>query len=57
VAYLAGALLGLAILLMVAGFRRLIDDTRPAAERRRGFWPINAGLLALALSLYLLNAS
>ncbi len=51
---LAGALFGLAIVLIYVGVRRLIDKARDSEDRRRGYWPLNAGLIALALSYYLI---
>jgi hypothetical protein len=51
---IAGALFGLAVLLVVYGLRRVMDRGRDHAERRRGLQAITGALAALAGSAYLI---
>ena len=53
-AYVYGALGGLGILLLFYGFGRVLDKTKPEAERKSGLWLINGGLLCIAASAALL---
>ena len=48
-----GALLGAGLLLVVMGLRSLTDKSRDEKSRKRGFWPLNAGLILAAVSMYL----
>ncbi len=48
-----GGLLGAGILLIFMGVRTLTDKTRDDVARKRGFWPLNAGLILAAVSMYL----
>jgi hypothetical protein len=54
-ALLMGAMLGAGLLLIVVGVRVLIDKNLDDAGRKRGFWPLNAGLILAALSIYLFS--
>jgi hypothetical protein len=52
---LAGALFGLAVLLVIYGVRRVVmGKARDAADRRRGLQAIAAALAALTASAYLI---
>lgn len=48
-----GALLGAGVLLLVMGVRTLTNKRLDEAGRKRGFWPLNAGLILAAVSMYL----
>ena len=48
-----GATLGAGLLLVVMGFRTLTNRNLDDAGRKRGFWPLNAGLILAAVSMYL----
>ena len=48
-----GGMLGAGLLLIVMGLRTLTDRRRDDAARKRGFWPLNAGFLLVAVSMYL----
>jgi len=48
-----GALLGAGVLLTVMGVRTLTNKNLDEAARKRGFWPLNAGLILAAVSMYL----
>ncbi len=48
-----GALLGGGVLLIFMGVKTLTDKKRDDTGRKRGFWPLNAGLIMAAVSLYL----
>jgi hypothetical protein len=48
-----GGLLGAGILLIFMGVKTLTDKKRDDAGRKRGFWPLNAGLILAAISMYL----
>ena len=50
---LLGALLGAGVLLVAMGARTLTNRRLDDAARKRGFWPLNAGLILAALSMYL----
>lgn len=52
--YLLGAVLGAGSLLVFVGLRTLMDRRLDEAARKRGFWPLNGGLLLAAVSLYLM---
>jgi hypothetical protein len=51
--YVWGALGGVGVLLAYYGMRRLLDKSRPEADRKQGLWLVNAGLLFLAASMAL----
>lgn len=53
-AAIMGAILGAGLLLVVMGFRTLTNRNLEDAARKRGFWPLNAGLLLAAMSMYLM---
>ncbi len=48
-----GGLLGAGILLIFMGVKTLTDKKRDDASRKRGFWPLNAGLILATISMYL----
>jgi hypothetical protein len=48
-----GALLGAGLLLVVMGLRSLTNKALDEKSRKRGFWPLNAGLILAAVSMYL----
>ena len=50
---IAGALFGLAVLLVIYGLRRVMGQDRDDAERRRGLQAIAGALAALAGSAFL----
>ncbi len=50
---LMGAALGGGLLLVVMGFRTLTNKELDDDDRKRGFWPLNAGLILAAVSMYL----
>jgi hypothetical protein len=50
---LTGAALGGGLLLVVIGFRRLTNKELDDDVRKRGFWPLNAGLILACVSMYL----
>lgn len=50
---LMGAALGGGLLLIVMGFRTLKNDELDEDVRKRGFWPLNAGLILACVSMYL----
>ena len=54
IATLLGAALGGGALLVLIGFRRLSNRALDEAARRKGFWPLNAGLVLAAVSMYLM---
>mgnify|MGYP005656513127 FL=1 len=54
---LMGAGLGAGLLLVVMGFRTLTNRNLDDAGRKRGFWPLNAGLILAAVSMYLFATS
>lgn len=54
---LLGVLLGAGLLLIVMGFRTLTNQKLEATDRKRGFWPLNAGLILAAVSMYMLAAA
>ena len=53
--YLLGAALGAASLLIFAGLRTLTNRRLDEAARKRGFWPLNGGLVLAAVSVYLMT--
>ena len=53
---LLGAMLGAGALLAFMGARTLADRSLADDRRRRGFWPLNAGLVLAAASMYLFAA-
>lgn len=53
--YLLGTALGAGSLLIFAGMRRLMDRRLDEAARKRGFWPLNGGLVLAAVSVYLMS--
>ena len=50
---LLGVLLGAGVLLIVMGFRTLTNQKLEDSARKRGFWPLNAGLILAAVSMYM----
>tara|TARA_E500000331_G_scaffold51762_1_gene45040 strand:- start:1504 stop:1689 length:186 start_codon:yes stop_codon:yes gene_type:complete len=48
-----GAALGGGVLLIVMGFRTLTNKGLEDEARKRGFWPLNAGLILACVSMYL----
>lgn len=48
-----GALLGAGLLLVVMGLRSLTNTALDEKSRKRGFWPLNAGLILAAVSMYM----
>ena len=52
-----GAMLGAGVLLAVMGLRTLADRKLDDRARRRGFWPLNGGLLLTAASVYFFTVS
>ncbi|MEE2996857.1 MAG: hypothetical protein VX700_06905 [Pseudomonadota bacterium] len=51
---LLGALLGAGVLLAFMGFRNLTNKSYDEHRRKKGFWPLNAGLILIALSMYVM---
>lgn len=49
-----GALLGAGVLLLFMGVRTLTNKTYDEYQRKKGFWPLNAGLILAALSMYMM---
>ena len=49
---LLGAALGGGLLLVVIGFRTLTNRKLDDDARKRGFWPLNAGLILACVSIY-----
>ena len=47
-----GFVLGAGALLGFSGFRTLVNKTLDATARRRGYWPLNGGLILMAVSVY-----
>ena len=47
-----GAVLGAGVLLGFAGLRTLMNKQLDDAARKRGFWPLNGGLILIAVSIY-----
>jgi len=54
---LLGVLLGAGLLLIVMGFRTLTNQKLEESTRKRGFWPLNAGLILAAVSMYMFAAA
>ena len=52
--YILGAALGAGSLLIFAGLRVLTNKRLDEAARKRGYWPLNGGLLLAAVSMYLM---
>lgn len=52
-----GGLLGAGVLFVVMGLRTLTNQKLDDPARRRGFWPLNVGLLLVAVSVYLFVTS
>lgn len=48
-----GAILGAGVLLIAMGFGNLTNRKFDEEKRKRGFWPLNAGLILAAVSIYL----
>ena len=48
-----GAILGAGVLLIAKGFGNLTNIKFEEEKRKRGFWPLNAGLILVAVSIYL----
>ena len=49
-----GALLGAGVLLVFMGVRTLTNKNYGEDRRKKGFWPLNAGLILAALSMYMM---
>ena len=49
-----GALLGAGVLLVFMGFRTLTNKNYDEVRQKKGFWPLNAGLILAALSMYMM---
>ena len=49
-----GALLGAGVLLVFMGIRTLTNKNYDDDRRKKGFWPLNAGLILAALSMYMM---
>lgn len=49
-----GLALGAGALLVFYGMRRLQNKELDEAARRKGFWPLNAGFILAAASMYLM---
>lgn len=47
-----GIALGGGALLSFAGLRTLMNKQLDEAARKRGFWPLNGGLVLMAVSVY-----
>ena len=47
-----GVALGAGVLVGFAGLRTLMNKQLEEAARKRGFWPINGGLVLIAVSVY-----
>ena len=54
---LLGLLLGAGSLLVFIGIRTLANKALDDAGRKRGFWPLNAGLILIAASVYLFSSA
>ena len=52
--YILGAALGAGSLLILGGLRTLTNKRLDEAARKRGYWPLNGGLLLAAVSMYLM---
>lgn len=48
-----GAILGAGVVLVVMGMRTLLNQRLEDKARKRGFWPLNAGLILAAVSMYM----
>lgn len=49
-----GAMLGAGLLLVVMGLRTLLNQKLEDKARKRGFWPLNAGVLLAVISMYMI---
>ena len=49
-----GALLGVGCICVYRGIIKLRNKKLDSSARRRGFWPLNAGLILIAVSMVLL---
>jgi hypothetical protein len=47
-----GLALGAGVWLGVAGLKTLMNKSLDDAARKRGFWPLNGGLILIAVSMY-----
>lgn len=47
-----GVVLGAGVLLGFVGLRMLMNKQLDDAARKRGFWPLNGGLVLIAVSIY-----
>jgi len=52
--YILGALGGVGVLSIYFGFRQVIDHERESAERKRGLWLVNLGVVFLGITLALM---
>jgi hypothetical protein len=51
---LPGIALGLGVVLIFKGIKRLCDKSVKDEERRKGYWSLNGGLLLVAISIIVL---
>lgn len=47
-----GMVLGAGVMLCFIGLRRMTNQQLEDAERKKGYWPLNGGLILIALSIY-----
>ena len=47
-----GVVLGAGVLLAFTGLRALMNKQLDDTVRKRGFWPLNGGLILMAVSVY-----
>ena len=52
--FVLGMALGAGALLSYMGFRQLTNKELDDAARKRGFWPLNGGLVLMAVSMVLM---
>ena len=49
--YILGGVGGAGVLLVYYGMRQIIDKAREAADRKRGLWMVNGGVVLLGITL------
>ena len=47
-----GMVLGAGVLLCFIGLRRMANKQLEDDKRKKGYWPLNGGLILIALSIY-----
>jgi len=47
-----GMVLGAGVLLCFIGLRRMTNKQLEDDKRKKGYWPLNGGLILIALSIY-----